>query len=55
MASAHNMDTAIPMLLPGIRIQTSPTDAFPIEQLAIERFEKDRWVLLGDPIDTRQH
>ncbi|MCW5770362.1 MAG: ABC transporter substrate-binding protein [Rhodospirillaceae bacterium] len=54
MAAAHNMDTDIPMLLPGIRIQTSQTDAFPIEQLVIERFEKDRWVLLGGPIDTRK-
>jgi branched-chain amino acid transport system substrate-binding protein len=54
MAAATNMDAEIPMFLPGTRIVTSPTDYFPVEQLTIEKFEGDRWVLQGDPIDTRK-
>ena len=53
MASATHMDAQLPMFLPGTRIRTSPTDYFPIQQLTMEQFEGDRWVLLGDPIDTR--
>ena len=54
MAAATNMDAELPMFLPGIRIVTSATDFFPIEQLTMEKFEGDRWVLQGDPIDTRK-
>jgi branched-chain amino acid transport system substrate-binding protein len=54
MAAATNMDAELPMFLPGTRIVTSPTDFFPVENLTIEKFEGDRWVLQGDPIDTRQ-
>lgn len=53
MASATHMDAQLPMFLPGTRIRTSSTDYFPIQQLTMEQFEGDRWVLLGDPIDTR--
>jgi branched-chain amino acid transport system substrate-binding protein len=54
MAAATSMDAALPMFLPGIRIVTSSDDFFPIEHLTIERFEGDRWILQGDPIDTRK-
>jgi branched-chain amino acid transport system substrate-binding protein len=54
MAAATNMDAELPMFLPGIRIVTAPDDFFPIEHLTIEKFEGDRWVLQGDPIDTRK-
>ncbi|TAK82002.1 MAG: branched-chain amino acid ABC transporter substrate-binding protein [Betaproteobacteria bacterium] len=50
MQSALNMDTEIPMLLPGIRIQTSPTDALPMKALYMERFQGERWVVLGKPL-----
>jgi branched-chain amino acid transport system substrate-binding protein len=35
-------------LLPGIRINTSPTDYFPIEQLQLMRFDGKRWVRFGE-------
>lgn len=54
MAAATNMDAELPMFLPGIRIATGPSDFFPIEHLTIEKFEGDRWLLQGDPIDTRK-
>ena len=37
----------LPMLLPGIRINTSPTDYFPIEQMQLQRFDGTRWVRFG--------
>jgi branched-chain amino acid transport system substrate-binding protein len=36
-----------PMLLPGIAINTSPTDFFPIEQMQLEKFDGKAWVLIG--------
>jgi branched-chain amino acid transport system substrate-binding protein len=38
---------ANPMLLPGITINTSATDYFPIEQMRMMRFTGDRWELFG--------
>ena len=36
------------LLLPGVLINTSPTDFAPIEQLQLMKFEGERWVLFGD-------
>ena len=37
-------------LLPGITINTSPTDFAPIDQLQLMRFKGQRWELFGDVI-----
>ncbi|HYM04199.1 MAG TPA: ABC transporter substrate-binding protein [Stellaceae bacterium] len=37
-----------PLLLPGIRINTSPTDYFPIKQEQLARFDGKTWVLFGN-------
>jgi ABC-type branched-subunit amino acid transport system substrate-binding protein len=36
----------LPMLLPGIRINTTPTDYLPIKQMRLLRFDGARWVSL---------
>jgi len=41
----------LPMLLPGIKISTSPTDYFPIKQMQMARFNGEAWVLMGDLIN----
>ncbi len=46
MRQAEHLDLELPLLLPGSRIQTSPTDHFPIEKVRMARFEGDRWVVL---------
>ncbi|MBV8925392.1 MAG: ABC transporter substrate-binding protein [Bradyrhizobium sp.] len=38
------------VLLPGITINTSPTDFAPIDQLQLMRFKAERWELFGDII-----
>ena len=39
-------------LLPGITINTSPTDFAPIKQLQMERFKGEKWELFGEIISS---
>ena len=49
MRQAANLkDLEIPTLLPGIRINTSPTDFYPIEQVQFIRFDGKTWVRFGE-------
>jgi branched-chain amino acid transport system substrate-binding protein len=48
MKQAANLDIELPMLLPGIKIKTSPEDFFPIEGEYLQRFDGTRWVVFGD-------
>jgi ABC-type branched-subunit amino acid transport system substrate-binding protein len=50
MAQAANLDIVLPMLLPGIRLKTSPTDYFPIQAMRLQRFTGETWQLFGDTI-----
>ncbi len=52
MDSVRNMDTEIPMLLPGIKIQTAPDDGYPIEAMQIMQFNGKNWELQGDVIEA---
>jgi len=45
MKQAANMDFDIPMLLPGLKIKTSPTDHYPLEDVWLMRFDGTRFVL----------
>jgi branched-chain amino acid transport system substrate-binding protein len=54
MDSARDLDTEIPILLPGIKVQTSGTDGYPIEAMQMMRFNGDRWVLLGDVVESKR-
>ena len=36
----------LPMLIPGVLLDTSPTDYFPIERLYLSRFDGKAWVLM---------
>ena len=46
--AASLKDIEVSMLLPGIRINTSPTDFYPIEQVQLIRFDGKTWVRFGD-------
>jgi branched-chain amino acid transport system substrate-binding protein len=51
MNQATRLDAVqLPMLLPGIKLTTSPSDYFPIKQLQLVRFDGTRWVPFGDLI-----
>ena len=45
--AANLHDFRVPMLLPGITINTSPTDFAPIKQIQMARFDGERWQLFG--------
>jgi branched-chain amino acid transport system substrate-binding protein len=48
MKQAANLrDFTAPMLLPGITINTSPTDFGPIKQIQMARFDGQQWRLFG--------
>jgi len=52
MSQAAHMDHVhIPLLLPGITINTSPTDYSPIKQMRLKRFDGERWVPFGEIIE----
>ena len=46
-------DLEVPMLLPGIKVNTSPTDYYPVEQYQLMRFDGKNWVLFGKVMDAR--
>jgi branched-chain amino acid transport system substrate-binding protein len=43
-------DFTMPMLLPGITVNTSPTNYFPFGELQMERYDGARWAPFGKPI-----
>ncbi len=53
MKQAANLKNFAPdTALPGITINTSPTDFAPIKQLQMERFKGEKWELFGDIISS---
>ena len=54
MKQAANIDMTVDTYLPGIRIKTSPTDFYPIEQLQMIKFNGQTWEPFGPMIDSHQ-
>ncbi|MDH2381566.1 ABC transporter substrate-binding protein [Bradyrhizobium sp. CER78] len=52
MKQASHLDMALPLLLPGIRLRTSPTDLRPIKQMRLVRFNGQRYVLFSDVLES---
>ncbi len=51
MRQAANLrDFSTDMMLPGIKVNTSPDDYFPMEQMQLMRFNGEAWELFGDVI-----
>jgi branched-chain amino acid transport system substrate-binding protein len=49
MRQAANLkDLELPMLLPGITINTSPENFRPIRQMQLSRFNGESWELFGE-------
>ncbi|WIM13121.1 ABC transporter substrate-binding protein [Enhydrobacter sp.] len=45
-ASFHNLQ--LPLVLPGITVNTSPTDYYPLQAVQLSRFKGETWDLFGD-------
>jgi branched-chain amino acid transport system substrate-binding protein len=50
--AASIKDLSLPMLLPGIKVNTSPTDFYPIEQEQLAKFDGERWINFGEIYDA---
>src|SRR5271155_1746866 len=51
MKQAGNIrDLELPMLLPGVKINTSPDNFYPIRQMQLATFDGASWMLFGDLI-----
>ena len=50
MRQAANLDLELPMLLPGIKVRTTPNNFYPVQRMRLARFEGKQWVLFGDVI-----
>ena len=50
--AASVKDLRIPMLLPGIVINTSETDFYPIEQMQMQKFDGKEWVRFGPTLSA---
>ena len=46
--AANYQKYKLPLLLPGITINTSPTDYYPIQSVQLARFKGETWDLFGD-------
>jgi branched-chain amino acid transport system substrate-binding protein len=51
MKVVANMDFEVDTYIPGIRIKTTPSDFYPIEQVQMMRFTGEKWELFGPIID----
>jgi branched-chain amino acid transport system substrate-binding protein len=49
-ASMKNLE--VPLLIPGIKINTSATDFYPIQSVRLQRFEGATWHLFGDVLSN---
>ena len=55
MKQAANLKNfELPLLLPGIKVNTSPTDFAPIEQEQLAKFDGEQWALFGEMHRRRQ-
>lgn len=46
-------DVELPLLLPGIKVNYTPTDYSPIQQARMSRFDGTKWVRFGELISAR--
>ncbi|MCU0869504.1 MAG: ABC transporter substrate-binding protein [Burkholderiales bacterium] len=46
-------DVELPLLMPGIKVNTSPTDYYPIAEVVLIRFDGQQWQPFGDVMSGR--
>jgi hypothetical protein len=52
VTATHMDHVHVPMLLPGITFDTSPTDYSPVKQVQLRRLEGARWVGFGGIVNS---
>lgn len=46
--AANHRNLRVPLLLPGITVNTSATDFYPVQSMRLARFKGESWDLFGD-------
>jgi branched-chain amino acid transport system substrate-binding protein len=54
MDSARSLNLNLPIMLPGVEINTSADDGYPIEAMQIQRFNGNRWVATGEVVEAQR-
>ena len=52
-AMTHMNERNNPFLLPGVAVQTSPSNYFPIDKARMVGYRKNLWVLFGSLVNAR--
>jgi len=56
MSQATNLQALeLPMLLPGIRVSTSPTDYYPVKQMQLMKWNGKQWIHFGELLSGRDN
>jgi hypothetical protein len=53
LKAATHLDETNPFLLPGVRIQTSPSDYYPMDKVKLARYKGDHWQFFGNLVRAR--
>ena len=52
LRAATHLDETNPFLLPGVRIQTSPNDYYPMDKVKLARYHGAHWQFFGNLVKT---
>ncbi|HXA98219.1 MAG TPA: branched-chain amino acid ABC transporter substrate-binding protein, partial [Candidatus Dormibacteraeota bacterium] len=50
--AANVKNFELPLLLPGIKVNTGPADFAPIEQEQLAKFDGEKWALFGEILEA---
>jgi ABC-type branched-subunit amino acid transport system substrate-binding protein len=53
LKAATHLNEVNPFLLPGVRIQTSPSDYYPMDKVKLARYKSDHWQYFGNLVRAR--
>jgi len=53
LKAATHLNEVNPFLLPGVRIQTSPSDYYPMDKVKLARYRGTHWQFFGKLVDAR--
>jgi branched-chain amino acid transport system substrate-binding protein len=53
LRAATHLNEMNPFLLPGVRIQTSPSDYYPMDKVKLARYKSDHWQFFGNLVRAR--
>jgi branched-chain amino acid transport system substrate-binding protein len=53
LRAATHLNETNPFLLPGVKIQTSPSDYYPMDKVKLARYKNEHWQFFGNLVRAR--